>query len=422
MLPEGTMLQDGKFLVGQKLGAGGFGVTYRANHTKLKAPVVIKEFFPAAQVRRVPGGSAVEVIGDRAAFERGLRMFLREAELLFGLHHPNIVRVTDFFEEGGTAYIVMEYLPGRSMAEELRALEGRRITDQQVREWMGSLVDALGAIHRRSICHLDIKPDNIMCLPNGTIKLIDFGAAKQGTTLATQSRFVLTPAFAPPEMFEESSYGPESDIYELGVVLHLLVTGTMPPTALARLTSQARFFPREIGGGYGILIDQALRLNRADRPRDVSRWWNGASEGATGPGAARSTHHSSASSAWMSSTPAVTADAPPGVSGVTPSASSASRVSNPTDVLTTSGGPYTEPNDPLVLMFMRFGLGVLIGILLTGGVFAAGGGAGILLMQLLGSIKNVTAGDYRNSAGLLLIGTILCVSAFFLHRWKSSLR
>lgn len=280
MLPAGTALQGGKFLIEERLGSGGFGVTYRATHILFRTTVVIKEYFPRALVHRDTRTGILEVTGDTHAFERGLRMFLREGELVYNLQHPNIVRVTDVFQELGTAYLVMEYLPGQDLAAEIRQTGQRGVSDARIQQVMGALVSALAAIHARGICHLDIKPDNLMCLRDGTVKLIDFGAAKQGVKLATHSHFALTPAFAPPELFDGDSYGPESDIYEAGILLHLLVTGTLPPPLMQRLTGQASFQPRTLRSPYGKLIEKATHLDRRQRPSSITAWWGSSSRSA----------------------------------------------------------------------------------------------------------------------------------------------
>src|SRR5262245_61639570 len=167
ILPPGTQLREGSYRLEQALGRGGFGITYRAVHTDLDTVLAIKEYFPGGQVHRQDANSDVWVVPDQASsFERGMRRFYREGQLLAQLTHPNIVRVTDLFQERGTAYLVMEFLSGPTLRQAMEQAPDHRLAPERVEALVGSLVQALATLHARKIYHLDISPENILLVRN----------------------------------------------------------------------------------------------------------------------------------------------------------------------------------------------------------------------------------------------------------------
>lgn len=282
MLPAGTMLQGEKIRIEGRLGNGGFGITYRATHLLLDRTVAIKEFYPNGMVHRDSRDNSLEILGNQESFDRGRSMFVKEGQLLFDLQHPNIVRILDVFEDLGTAYISMEFLADGSLADELRTGGGRGLQEGRVRQVMAGVVSALAACHARGVYHLDLKPANVMLQPGGGIKLIDFGAARQGTAVATHSKLALTPAFAPPELLMERSYGSDSDIFEAGILLYLLLTGTLPPSAMQRMSGE-RLDLAAVPPAFQAAIESATQLERERRPKDIAAWWAGVAEQNTAP-------------------------------------------------------------------------------------------------------------------------------------------
>ena len=236
LLQPGAELHGGKYRVDYALGQGGFGITYLARHASLKKPVAIKEFYPQEQVvREATTGQIVLKSSGEDAYRRALRRFMREGETLASLDHPSVVRVNDQFEEHGTAYLVMDLIEGRTLKDELDSQPGRRLPEARVREITAQLVSALEAVHARGVYHLDIKPDNILIRPDGRAVLVDFGASKQG--LGTRSTQSFTLEYAAPEIIAgDADVGPASDLFELGMVVHEMLTGERPPSALTRLT------------------------------------------------------------------------------------------------------------------------------------------------------------------------------------------
>ena len=275
VLPPGTVLAGGRYRIDYALGRGGFGITYRAMHIGLEQAVAIKEFYPTEHAHREGASLSVRVSRDRQEkYERGLQRFLREGRVLTRLDHPNVIRVRDLFEEHGTAYLVMDLVSGASLRRELDAQPGRRLAPERVRAVMDGLVAALAAVHAESVYHLDVKPDNILLAPSGQILLIDFGAAKQGLGDGGSTQ-EFTVEYAAPEVLAGGGLGPESDVFSAGMVLHELLTGTRPPTAVSRMIRDD-WRPGDVAEPWRSLLRAALQLQRARRPADIRAWWGGA--------------------------------------------------------------------------------------------------------------------------------------------------
>ena len=161
VLATGTVLQGGAFVVEGVLGQGGFGITYKSRDARLNRTVALKEFFPQAQgcLRR---GTTVQPSGGLTIgeFHEERNKFLEEGQRLAQFQHPSIVKVFSLFEENNTAYMVMEFLQGKTllkMVEETGPLEERLLV-----QLIGQVADALGVVHQANVIHRDIKPENIM--------------------------------------------------------------------------------------------------------------------------------------------------------------------------------------------------------------------------------------------------------------------
>ena len=272
MLAPGTLLHDGTYEVGHPIGRGGFGITYEATHRNLEAPVAIKEYFPSGAARAGAAGRVVPSSDTRAAHERHLKRFVAQGRVLARLSHPNVVRVQDLFQERDTAYLVMERLGGASLSEHLELRPDRLLPASEVIELGAQLTEALEAIHSQGIYHLDVKPDNLRLLPSGRLVLLDVGAlrtAERGRT-STQA---FTAEYAPPELLAGDEVGPESDLYELAVLLVELLTAQRPRPALERMLSHRHDLPEGLEPAWREHLRQALALRRADRPPRVGAWW-----------------------------------------------------------------------------------------------------------------------------------------------------
>ena len=237
-LRKGTRL-IGRYTIEGVLGQGGFGITYLGIDELHEKKVAIKEFFPQGIVTRnieYQDTVTVTFVGEKDNYEKGKERFLKEARTMAKFSKDKgIVKALDFFEINNTAYIVMEYLEGVTLKQYLR--ENKRIDAEDLVELLVPLIEALDEIHSQGLIHRDISPDNIMVLPDGRIKLMDFGAARDYTEFGEKSlSIVLKPGYAPPEQYQTHGVqGPWTDIYALCATMYKCITGENPPDAIDRL-------------------------------------------------------------------------------------------------------------------------------------------------------------------------------------------
>lgn len=274
MLRVGSTLQLGKYRIERYLSSGGFGNTYVAYNTEFVETIAIKEFFLKCVNQRDGNNTTVSVSNsdNLTMFAEQLNKFKKEARRIRKLHNPHIVAVHDLFEENGTAYYVMDYVDGESLAERLKRL-GRPLDEQEVRDYLPQLLDALQTIHAQDIWHLDLKPGNIMVDRQGTVRLIDFGASKQassgGTTTSTATAY--TEGFAPSEQMEQNvaKYGPWTDLYALGATIYNLLTCNHPPkpSDINELAGRAFTFATPVTDDIKQLIFWLMSTNRQHRPQ-----------------------------------------------------------------------------------------------------------------------------------------------------------
>jgi len=271
MLTTGTVLQN-RYRVVSSLGQGGMGVVYRAWDIRLKGPVALKEMTPQ------PGLDPYTLTQLRQQFEQ-------EAVVLAQLNHPHLVNVTDFFEEAGNTYLVMDFVEGESLADRI-AREGA-LPEDQVLEWAEQLLDALGYCHAQGIIHRDVKPQNIIITPSpdalpliggagGGAVLVDFGLVKlwdpHDPRTKTAMRGMGTPEYAPPEQYSTQSghTGPYSDLYSLGATLYHALTGQTPLTATDRMSDPDQFvslrgWNRRVSPQTDAAVLRSLELPRGKR-------------------------------------------------------------------------------------------------------------------------------------------------------------
>ena len=237
-LRKGTRL-IGRYIIESVLGQGGFGITYLGIDELHEKKVAIKEFFPQGIVTRnieYQDTVTVTFVGEKDNYEKGKERFLKEARTMAKFSKDEgIVKALDFFEINNTAYIVMEYLEGITLKQYLR--ENQRIAPEDLIELLVPLIESLDEIHSQGMIHRDISPDNIMVLPDGRIKLMDFGAARDYTEFGEKSlSIVLKPGYAPPEQYQTHGVqGPWTDIYALCATMYKCITGENPPDAIDRL-------------------------------------------------------------------------------------------------------------------------------------------------------------------------------------------
>ncbi len=250
-LHQGTILH-GRYIVGNTVGVGGFGITYKAWDTSLNSMVAIKEFYPAGLVSRVPGEKDLVIFsGDKKEqFDNAINRFLDEARTMAKFTgHPNIVHVFDFFEENHTAYIVMEFLNGITVKQFLESSPDGKLDPQTAIDIVIHVLDALSEMHSKKIIHRDISPDNIQITTNNEIKIFDFGAAKLTKEDAEETRsIVVKTGYTPPEQYRaKSKQGAFTDLYSVGAVLYKLVTGATPDESVDRIIEDTLKKPSKVG-------------------------------------------------------------------------------------------------------------------------------------------------------------------------------
>ena len=280
LLPPGTPLMNGQYLVGKILGKpGGFGITYLGWDSQLATFVAIKEYLP----RDIAGrhfdrlSVSAHTSADSEHFRYGMEQFLQEARTLAQFDHPNVVRVRSFFQENGTAYLVMDYLQGNSLHDHLTQVGGR-MTEKAALDTMLPLLDGLREVHSKGFLHRDIKPQNIYITTAGRAILLDFGTARQAFGERNRGMTtILTPGYAPWEQYHRHGMqGAWTDIYACAATLYHIVTGMVPPEASERVAQDTLQPPVTLVPGlsphFSFAIMQALSIDPANRPQSVAEF------------------------------------------------------------------------------------------------------------------------------------------------------
>ena len=233
-----STILNNRYYIGNAIGQGGFGITYIGRDLNLDMIVAVKEFFPNGYVNRNNNASSkIEISGEKNIefFNSGKKRFIREAKLLAKFSgNKSIVDVRDYFEENNTGYIVMEYVNGETLTKHLK-LQGKFSPDNLL-DKMFPLFSALGTIHKSGLIHRDISPDNIMLLSDGTLKLMDFGAARYINFLDNHTMSIMfKPGYAPEEQYrQKGSQGSWTDVYAICATMYKCVTGETPDDSMER--------------------------------------------------------------------------------------------------------------------------------------------------------------------------------------------
>lgn len=274
-LAYGDTLHNGRYLIQDVLGTGGFGITYRAYDTSLCVEVAIKEYFPRRLVSRSRAEGceiATVELGHVESFEAGKRRFLNEARQLAALQGlRSIVLVREHFEENGTAYIAMEYLQGITLMEKLRR-DGRMDYKWLLSRFL-PLIHALGQLHRKNVIHRDISPDNLMLVgEEERLVLIDFGAARDFLADKTVVIF-MKKGYMPLEQAGVDKEGPYTDVYALCATFYHCLTGVLPQSSIFRQQDDQLQWPSELGVRIPEYLETALKKGMAiwsaDRFQDM---------------------------------------------------------------------------------------------------------------------------------------------------------
>lgn len=258
----GKTISNGKYTLQEEIGHGGFGVTFKAIHHYLDQIVVIKTLHESLKAER-----------NFADFQRKFR---DEARRLAACVHPNIVRVSDFFIEDDRAYMVMDYIPGKTLEDIV--FPDRPLPEETAIHYIKQIGSALQVVHRNGLLHRDIKPQNII-LHEKTQEaiLIDFGIAREFTPNETQTHTqMMSVGYAPIEQyFAQEKRSPASDVYGLAATLYALVTATVPTASILRdheRMPEPRELKPEISPGTNQAILRGMAMNVSHRPATIAEW------------------------------------------------------------------------------------------------------------------------------------------------------
>lgn len=286
-LPPGYVLAD--YTIEKVLGHGGFGITYLARDKALGALVAVKEYLPHDIAVR-QGETAVLPNPSRDAvrdYHWGLKNFVKEARALAHFKHPNIVRVLRYLEANGTAYVVMEYEEGQSLADYLKD-HGPRLEEPELLRIFIPILNGLQAVHQAQMLHLDIKPENIYLRKDGSPMLIDFGSARQAISGPGHAqRIALTPGYAPIEQYpDKGKPGPWTDVYAIGASMYRCISGKRPVDALERYRAVLKYQADPLTPAVQVgrkryqptlleCIDWAMQIYPKDRPQSARELQDG---------------------------------------------------------------------------------------------------------------------------------------------------
>ena len=264
-LAEGTFLND-RYLLGAVIGAGGFGVTYAAWDENLSVPVAIKEYFPVKYAYRniEDSDELLPYEESRGLFALGLDRFRREAQVLAQFQNvPGIVNINECFDENETAYIAMEFVHGVPLDAYVRE---HHPSPKKLLEIMLPAINALEIIHRQGINHRDIKPDNLLVQEDGSIKLIDFGSAREVEHVT--NLIVVSDGYAPLEQYDlKQPQGPWVDVYGISATIYHMLTGVMPEASISRAKNDTLKAPSKLGVKLKKYQEKALMAGLAVDPQ-----------------------------------------------------------------------------------------------------------------------------------------------------------
>jgi TolB-like protein len=274
-LPEGTRLRD-QYRIGAVLGAGSFGITYRARDERLDTTVAIKEYYPHEIAGRTQSRLTLQPYddADAADFAFGRERFMEEGRTLARFDHPNIVRVRSYFEAHGTGYLVMDHYEGQTLASYL-AEHGGTLPEAEAVEVIQDVLRGLQPVHEEGLLHRDIDPQNIYRTDEGRVVLLDFGAARVAMGERSEGELVVfKPGYAPYEQyFEDGEQGPWTDVYACAATLYKCLTGVKPPEATIRIKEDELVPPHEVTDDVSldtsVAVMKGLAVDPDRRPESV---------------------------------------------------------------------------------------------------------------------------------------------------------
>lgn len=271
-------VQVGEYRLQGVVGEGGFGIVYKARDLSLDRVVAVKEFMPATLAGRMSSNQIHVRSQHKGAFDAGLRSFINEARLLAKFSHPALVHVYRFFEENGTAYMVMRYYEGQTFRAYLSEQPGA-MNERWLATVLSPVLDVLEMLHAADCFHRDIAPDNVFLQSSGMPVLLDFGAARRIIGDMTQAlTMVLKPGYAPIEQYVDDGSMPQgawTDIYQIGAMLYMVITGKTPATSVARMISDPVLqLTTDSFPGYSAEflhgVHRALAVKPENRPQSIA--------------------------------------------------------------------------------------------------------------------------------------------------------
>ena len=275
ILPPGTQLRE--YEIKALIGESACSIVYLGWDHALQRRVAVKEYMPAALAGRLPGSTNVVVGSDRQldAVKAGMRAFLNEARVLARFDHPALVKIYRFWEENGTAYVVMPYYEGPTLKTTLAEL-GHVPSENELRAWLKPILNGVSLLHEGGVWHQNIGPDEILMTPFGPV-LLGFSAATHAIEAMRHTpAAALKPGYAAIEQYGSAAgttRGPWTDLYALGALIYAAITGTDPPPAADRLTDD-RMRPLAVvaAGLYSdrflAAVDAAMAVQPRRRPTE----------------------------------------------------------------------------------------------------------------------------------------------------------
>jgi eukaryotic-like serine/threonine-protein kinase len=256
-LPAGALLKQGRYKIEKTLGEGGFGITYKGTDSTNSLGVAIKELWPEKAIRQGNTITWPNSITPQTK-QQQLSKFQLEANYLSRCVHRNIAKVYDWFEENNTAYIIMEFISGKSLYQVWK--EENPLLEERVKRYIIEIAEALKIVHSNNLLHRDIKPENIIIDNQDRAVLIDFGATREfiANQTANMTR-LLTPGYAPLEQYSaKAKRYPATDFYALSASMYELLTGEPPATATDRVSSETLTPPRKLRPDLSPLTEQVI--------------------------------------------------------------------------------------------------------------------------------------------------------------------
>lgn len=244
---ESIGLLADRYQIKKTLGKGGFGITYLAEDLKNHGTVVLKEYMPTQYAMKKE--DRIEVLPEyQKEYKSGLKKFLKEAKLMASLETvPEIVRVLNYFEEQNTAYLVLEYIRGTSLRDYMEMMD-QPMNFREAVDFIHPVLTALSCVHKKHILHRDLTPDNILLSENGSLRIIDFGSAREYTEDDRTRTVLIKPGYAPLEQYSrQGKQGPWTDIYSLCAVIYEMITGIPPIDAAVRAKEDQLYLPSMYG-------------------------------------------------------------------------------------------------------------------------------------------------------------------------------